>query len=174
MLRRALLAATALTAALAGTATMGPPAAAVDVECPIEIGDGCGGGGDGGGGGGGGGAPSYVLQGVIQVEGYTNAPNGQPGRRVEIRGYSRLANASNDRVDADYINVRCNAYDFNGYTTDYDSENGGALVDVHFASNWVYGVGPTYRTITVSCTHHATKYGVDYDTTSTRQIVIPE
>lgn len=79
------------------------------------------------GGGGGGTTPPpvvYNLQGVIQNEGYESY---QTGRRVKIRGHSRLANASNDRVDADYINVRCYAYDaLGGYTADYDSENGGA------------------------------------------------
>ncbi|UYB54003.1 hypothetical protein OCJ37_08750 [Xanthomonas sp. AM6] len=113
-----------------------------------------------------------MLQGVIENQGYEsdNGPGG--GKRVKIRAYSRFANASNDRVDADYINVRCNAYDQigNGYTTEYDSENGGALVDVHFASNFVYGI---YRTITVVCAHHAT-FGVNtYDTTSNAQFTIP-
>lgn len=122
--------------------------------------------------GSGGSTPVYVLQGVIENQGYEsdNGPGG--GKRVKIRAYSRFANASNDRVDADYINVRCNAYDQigNGYTTEYDSENGGALVDVHFASNFVYGI---YRTITVVCAHHAT-FGVNtYDTTSNAQFTIP-
>jgi hypothetical protein len=129
-------------------------------------------GGDGGGGGGGT-TPTYDLQGVIQTEYYQYDSN-HIGRRVHIRGYSRLADASNNRVDADYINVRCYAYDALGHSsTDYDSENNGALVDVHFDSPWVSGIGG-YRTITVNCVHHATKYGVVYDTTSTTQINIPE
>lgn len=169
MVRRA-LAGLAMIAALAGTGLAAAPAqATVTPPCPID--SDCGGGGDTGGGGGGGGTQAtYVLQGVIQNEGYESS--GQ-GRRVKIRGYSRLADSGNDRVDADYINVRCSAYDaLGGYTTDYDSENNGALVDVHFASNFVYGIGG-YRTITVSCTHHATKNGIVYDTTSTAQINIP-
>jgi hypothetical protein len=169
VLRRAFTGIT-LLAAFAGTGLMTTPAYAV-FNPPCEIGsDNCDGGGDGGGGGTG---PTYVLQGVIQNQGYETDPH-TGGRRVDIRGYSRLADASNNRVDADYINVRCYAYDaLGGWTTDYDSENNGALVDVHFASNFVTGIGG-YRTITVNCTHHATKYGVAYDTTSTAQITIPE
>jgi len=129
-------------------------------------------GGDPGGGGGGGGSPGYTLQGVIQNEGYTTdgAPPG--GKRVKIRAYSRFADPNNDRVDADYINVRCNARDpyGPGYTTDYDEEGNGALVDVKFASNWVVG---EFRTITIECAHHA-RYGwLTYDTTSSLQIAIP-
>ncbi|MGW6746136.1 hypothetical protein ACWGDX_36275 [Streptomyces sp. NPDC055025] len=162
----------ALTAALAVTGMVAAPAQAIIINppCPIDS-DTCGGGGDGGGGGGGGTTPSYVLQGVIQQQGYDSNAN---GRRVNIRGYSRLADSGNDRVDADFIEVRCNAYDaLGGYTTSYDSENNGALVDVHFSSNFVYGIGP-YRTITVQCTHHATKNGISYDTISSTQIAIPE
>lgn len=162
----------ALLAALAGTGLMTTPAHALGPRCQITPEDDCS--GDGGGGGGGGGTgPVYVLQGVIENQGYDFDPNVPHSGRVDIRGYSRLADANNQRVDADYINVRCYAYDASGgWTTDYDSENNGALVDVHFASNWVYGIG-SYRTITVNCTHHATKYGVVYDTTSTAQITIP-
>lgn len=167
-----LFAGIAVLAAVAGSAVVAAPAQALQPVCPITTeGTDCGGGDGGGGGGGGGTTPSYTLQGVIQTEGFESS--GQ-GRRVKIRGYSRLANSSNNRVDADYINVRCFAYDaLGGYTTDYDSENGGALVDVHFASNFVYGIG-SYRTITVNCTHEATKYGVTYNATSTLQVNIPE
>ncbi|GLZ42837.1 hypothetical protein [Actinokineospora sp. NBRC 105648] len=126
--------------------------------------------GEGGGSGGSGSLQPFNLQGVIQNQGYQSQGY---GRRVKIRGYSRLANSSNNRVDADYINVRCNAYDtLGGYTTDYDSENGGSLVDVNFASNFVYGVGDA-RKIRVNCTHYATKAGEVYQTTSELEIVIP-
>lgn len=172
MVRRALTG-VALLASLAGAGLMTAPAHALPIcePSPVEnvsFGDGC----DGGDGGGGGGTPpTYVLQGVIQNQGYDSDPHVPHGSRVNIRGYSRLADANNNRVDADYINVRCYAYDpLGGATTDYDSENNGALVDVHFSSNFVYG---SYRTITVNCTHHATKYGIVYDTTSTAQITIP-
>lgn len=43
---------------------------------------------------------------------------------------------------------------------------------MNFASNWVYGVGP-YRVINVSCTHNATKNGVNYSVSSFSQISIP-
>ncbi len=134
----------------------------------------CGGGGTGGGGGGTTPppppppAPTYTLQGVIQNEGYESNAY---GRRLRIRAYSRFANQNNNRVDADYINVRCTAFDqLGGSTTDYDSENNGALVDVHFNSNFVYGA---FRTITVSCTHNARNGAITYDSTSTTQINIP-
>ncbi|MEL4890018.1 hypothetical protein PQU63_01180 [Xanthomonas protegens] len=126
----------------------------------------------GGGGGGGGSTPVYTLQGVIQNQGYESDGRPAGGKRLKIRAYSRFANANNDRVDANYINVRCNAYDQigNGYTTDYDEEGNGALVDVHFKSNFVYGI---YRKITVVCTHHA-EYGANtYDATSNAEIEIP-
>ncbi|MDQ1092893.1 hypothetical protein QE400_002306 [Xanthomonas sacchari] len=126
----------------------------------------------GGGGGGGGSTPVYTLQGVIQNQGYESDNRPAGGKRLKIRAYSRFANANNDRVDARYINVRCNAYDQvgNGYTTDYDEEGNGALVDVHFTSNFVYGI---YRKITVVCTHHA-EYGANtYDATSNAEIEIP-
>ncbi|KMM74833.1 hypothetical protein DYQ93_00170 [Xanthomonas sp. LMG 8992] len=125
-----------------------------------------------GGGGGGGSTPVYTLQGVIQNQGYESDNRPAGGKRLKIRAYSRFANANNDRVDARYINVRCNAYDpyGNGYTTDYDEEGNGALVDVHFTSNFVYGI---YRKITVVCTHHA-EYGANtYDATSNAEIEIP-
>ncbi|MDQ7758415.1 hypothetical protein RAB70_12150 [Xanthomonas sontii] len=124
------------------------------------------------GGGGGGSTPVYTLQGVIQNQGYESDGRPAGGKRLKIRAYSRFANANNDRVDANYINVRCNAYDQigNGYTTDYDEEGNGALVDVHFKSNFVYGI---YRKITVVCTHHA-EYGANtYDATSNAEIEIP-
>ncbi|UZW61936.1 hypothetical protein [Lysobacter enzymogenes] len=129
-------------------------------------------GGDPGGGGGGGGTPGYVLQGVIQNEGYTTEGAVPGGKRLKIRAYSRLADASNDRVDAHYINVRCNAYDpyGPGYTSDYDEENNGALVDVKFASNSVQG---EFRTVKVVCTHHARFGFLTYDTTSSAEIVVP-
>lgn len=173
MVRRTLTG-VALLAAFAGAGLMTAPAHAHAELCEITIDDNtCSGDGGGSGGGGGGTGPAYTLQGVIQNQGYeTNPYTG--GRRVDIRGYSRLADANNNRVDADYINVRCYAYDaLGGWTTDYDSENNGALVDVHFASNFVTGIG-SYRTITVNCTHYATKYGVVYQTSSTAQIDVPQ
>jgi hypothetical protein len=117
-------------------------------------------------------APVYTLQGVIQNEGIDSDPNGVPhAKRVNIRGYTRFADASNNRVDTDYINVRCYATDQLGQqTTDYDSENNGSLVDVHFASPWVYG---EFRVITVTCTHTGRRGSTDYNTTSTVQITIP-
>ncbi|WP_017912794.1 hypothetical protein [Xanthomonas sp. SHU 166] len=127
-----------------------------------------------GGGGGGGSTPVYTLQGVIQNQGY-QTENGPAGaKRVVIRAYSRFANASNNRIDADYMNVNCKAYDVYGHSgSDYDEERNGALVDVHFKSPWVLGYG-TYRKITVVCTHHA-EYGANtYDTTSNMEIQIPE
>ncbi|MFE0590280.1 hypothetical protein [Micromonospora echinospora] len=147
------------------------PAHAFDVICPIEVGDGsCGGSGDTGGGNGG--YTTYTLQGAIENQGYETSGY---GKRVKIRGYSRFADSSNNRVDADYINVRCYAYDMlGGYTTGYDAENDGALVDIKFASNYVYGVaGGGYRTITVTCSHYAEKNGVQYNATSNTQIDIP-
>jgi len=159
----------ALLVAFAGTGLITMPAHALTPMCEETIETVNCGVGEGGGGT----PPTFFLQGVIENQGYQTDPNGY-GRRVDIRGYSRLADANNNRVDADYISVRCYAYDaLGGWTTDYDDEYNGALVDVHFASNWVYGIGG-YRTITVNCTHHATKYGVVYDTTSTAQINIPQ
>ncbi|HYN93939.1 MAG TPA: hypothetical protein VES42_08835 [Pilimelia sp.] len=115
-------------------------------------------------------AATYTLQGVIQNEGYQNQ---YPGARVKIRGYSRFANASNQKVDADRITVHCYAHDaLGGYTDEYDIDNDGGLVDVNFASNWVFGYG-VYRIITVNCFHHATNNGVTYDTNSSVQIAIP-
>ncbi|WP_027343278.1 hypothetical protein [Hamadaea tsunoensis] len=155
---------------IAGTAT---PALASEPDCPL---DGCGGGElpppPGGGGG-----PTYVLQGVIQKidEAHEGAWPSRLGT-IQIRGYSRLANANNDRIDADYINVRCYANVLAYSTTDYDSENNGALVDVHFWSPKVptSGVPAASRTVTVTCSHHAEKNGVSYDTTSSAQFVIAE
>lgn len=167
MLKRAAAIFAAFVMAITGMWLTAAPAHAFDVICPIE---GCS--GEGGGGGGGGDPITYTLQGVIQNEGYEYESNG-PGKRVKIRGYSRFADPSNDRVDADYINVRCYAYDpLGGNTTKYDSENGGALVDVKFESNPVYGVGG-YRRITVTCTHYAEMNGVQYNTTSNAVIDIP-
>lgn len=117
----------------------------------------------------------YNLQGVIQDEGYESDGGIGQGRRVKIRGYSRLANASNDRIDADNIYVQCFAHDaIFGHppTSEADSEDGGALVDVHFDSPWVYGVA-NFRVITVNCTHTARKNGINYTATSTRQITVP-
>lgn len=129
----------------------------------------------GGGGGGGGGTipppPTYTLQGVIQNQGYEYQPGPARFGRVRIRGYSRFANANNDRVDADYMEVRCFAYDPNSnYTTDFDSESNGALVDVHFSSPFVPGGSIGIR---VNCTHYATFRGVTYNSTSTAQIFVP-
>ncbi|MBO9880294.1 MULTISPECIES: hypothetical protein [Xanthomonas] len=147
-------------------------AAPLAMACSTEIEEGPGSCGYQPPGSGGGSTPVYTLQGVIQNQGYESDNRPAGGKRLKIRAYSRFANANNDRVDANYINVRCNAYDpyGNGYTTDYDEEGNGALVDVHFTSNFVYGA---YRKITVVCTHHA-EYGANtYDTTSNAQIDIP-
>ncbi|SCL67167.1 hypothetical protein [Micromonospora peucetia] len=176
MLRRTAIVGIALLATLAGTGAMAAPAHAWDVICPI--GDECGGGGDPGTGPGvPPPAPAYTLQGVIQHEGEEHQ-GAWPLRqgRVKIRGYSRFANSSNDRVDANYINVRCSATVL-GYTNnDYDAENNGALVDVHFKSPMVpvSGVPVQSRTVTVTCIHYAEKNGVSYDATSTAQFVISE
>lgn len=157
---------------VAGLFGVVPEASAQRFEeiCPIDTE--CGGDGEGGGSAGGGGtAPTYVLQGVIQNQGYETGPGG--GKRVKIRGYSRFADVNNNRVDADFISVRCNAYDaLGGYTTEYDDESNGALVDVHFASNFVYGVS-NYRRITVVCVHNATNGVNNYSATSTAEIDIP-
>ncbi|MGC4808794.1 hypothetical protein [Micromonospora sp. DT233] len=176
MFRRTATVAIALLACLASAGTVAGPAHAWDVECPAGE---CGG-GDGGGGGGGGTtppSPAYNLQGVIQKddEGHDGAWPYRTGG-IKVRGYSRLATWGNDRVDADYINVRCYANVLGYSTTDYDSENGGALVDVHFWSPIVptSGVPAPSRTVTVNCVHHAVKYGVNYDATSTAQFVIGE
>lgn len=160
-----------LVAGLVGAvpaAKAAPLAPSFEENCPI--GTECGGDGEGGGSSGGGGtAPTYVLQGVIQNEGYESGPAG--GKRVKIRGYSRFADVNNNRVDADFISVRCNAYDaLGGYTTEYDEESDGALVDVHFPSNWIYGA---YRKITVVCVHNATNGVNTYNATSTAEFTIP-
>ncbi|WP_217809736.1 hypothetical protein [Micromonospora sp. NBS 11-29] len=182
MRARTVRAVVALASGLAASAMAVTPAQAIPVEPPCPIGDdGCGGGSEPPPPGGGGGtppAPAYTLQGVIDLEKYGHEGS-WPYRvgGVKVRAYSRFANAGNNRVDADYINVRCYANDAYGHsTTDYDSENGGALVDVTFWSpvNPVTGVLPQFRTITVTCAHHATNNGVNYDTTSTRQFVVPE
>ncbi|MFF3867730.1 hypothetical protein [Micromonospora sp. NPDC001898] len=175
MLRRTATVGIALLACLAGTGAVAMPAHAWEPECPIDC--------DGGGGGGGGGGPvtppppAYNLQGVIQLED-TGHEGSWPLRRggVKVRGYSRLATWSNNRVDANYINVRCSATVLSYSSDDYDSENNGALVDVSFWSPTVpvTGVPVQSRTVTVNCTHHAEKNGVNYDTTSTAQFVIPE
>ncbi|MFI6228357.1 hypothetical protein ACIBCR_13715 [Micromonospora echinospora] len=172
MLKRAAQIFLTLILAISGTSLAVSPAYAFDVICPIEVGDGSCGGGSDPGGGAGGGYTTYTLQGAIENQGYETSGY---GKRVKIRGYSRFADSSNNRVDADYINVRCYAYDMlGGYTTGYDSENNGALVDIKFASNYVYGVaGGGYRTITVTCSHYAEKNGVQYNATSNTQIDIP-
>lgn len=160
--------AVALAAGLVGAA---PAASAQSFEENCPIGTECGGEGGGSGGSGGGTAPTYVLQGVIQNQGYESGPGG--GKRVKIRGYSRFADVNNNRVDADFISVRCNAYDaLGGYTTEYDEESNGALVDVHFASNFVYGMS-NYRRITVVCVHNASNGVNSYSATSTAEIDIP-
>ncbi|WP_410638450.1 hypothetical protein [Amycolatopsis sp. lyj-346] len=123
-----------------------------------------------GGGSGGGTTAAYVLQGVIQTEG---TESDGTSRRVKLRGYSRFATPGNDRRDADYINVRCTATAQTGAVTgDYDSENGGALVDVHFETPWIPN-GAMLRTVHVACTHYATKTGVVYETTSATDIAVP-
>lgn len=124
-----------------------------------------------GGGGGGGGTPAatYTLQGVIQHQGYEYSSGGF--RHAKIRGYSRFANQNNDRVDADYIEVRCYAYGPTGTTMDYDSETDGALVDVHFYSSGYPAIGGS-GIVNVQCTHHAEFRGVTYDATSSSQIAI--
>ncbi|WP_030488154.1 hypothetical protein [Micromonospora chokoriensis] len=177
MFTRTAQAAIALMVGLSVAVASAAPAQAWLPECPI---DDCGGGEGGGGGGGGGGTPpgpAYNLQGVIQLEevGHDGAWPYRLGG-VKVRGYSRLANQSNDRVDANYINVRCSTSVLSYSTNDYDSENNGALVDVHFWSPTVpvSGVPVQSRTVTVNCSHHAEKNGVSYDTTSTAQFVIPE
>ncbi|KDN22101.1 hypothetical protein DV20_12015 [Amycolatopsis rifamycinica] len=123
-----------------------------------------------GGGSGGGTTAAYVLQGVIQTEG---TESDGTARRMKLRGYSRFATPGNDRRDADYINVQCTATAQTGAVTgEYDSENGGALVDVHFGSPWIPN-GAFLRSVHVACTHYATKSGVVYETTSAADITIP-
>ncbi|WUH90264.1 hypothetical protein OG900_09235 [Streptomyces sp. NBC_00433] len=162
--RTRVLAGIVLLAALAGTGLATAPAQAARPYCTTDPEDHPCGGGTGGGGGT---PPVYTLQGVIQ---HDHDENAGVGRRAVFRAYSRLADSGNNRVDADYINVRCYAYDqLGGYTTDYDSENNGALVDVTFASNSIPGA---LRTITVNCTHYAEKNGTSYNTTSTMQYSI--
>lgn len=123
-----------------------------------------------GGGGGGGTQATYTLQGVIQHQGNDRDSGG--GMHAKIRGYSRFADQNNNRVDADYIEVRCTAYGPTGNTTDYDSETNGALVDVHFYSSGYPPVGGS-GIVNVQCSHHAEHNGVTYDATSTTQIAIP-
>ncbi|WP_329108719.1 hypothetical protein OG792_08745 [Micromonospora sp. NBC_01699] len=177
MLRRATTLGIALLASLALTGVAAMPAQAWLPECPIDSECGGGGGGEGGGGGGTPPGPAYNLQGVIQLED-TGHEGAWPLRLggIKVRGYSRLATWGNDRVDANYINVRCSATVLSYSTQEYDSENNGALVDVHFWSPTVpvTGVPAQSRTVTVTCIHHAEKNGVNYDTTSTAQFVIPE
>lgn len=125
-----------------------------------------------GGTGGGGGTPTgptYTLQGVIQHQGYDYSSGGF--RHAKIRGYSRFANQNNDRVDADYIEVRCYAYGPTGNTMDYDSETNGALVDVHFYSSGHPPIGGS-GIVNVQCTHYAEFNGVIYNATSSSQIFI--
>ncbi|MFG2049354.1 hypothetical protein ACGFIW_18220 [Micromonospora sp. NPDC048935] len=177
MLRRASTLGVALLACFAFIGVNALPAQAWVPECPVDSECGGGGGGEGGGGGGTPPAPTYNLQGVIQLED-TGHEGSWPLRAggVKVRGYSRLATWGNDRVDAYYINVRCSASVLSYSTHDYDSENNGALVDVTFWSPTVpvTGVPVQSRTVTVNCIHHAEKNGVNYDTTSTAQFVISE
>ena len=140
-------------------------AAPLAMACSIEIEEGPGSCGYQPPGGGGGTPPTYTLQGVIQDQG--NERNSNGWLFAHIRGYSRLADANNDRVDADYISVACNTYG-PGTSSDSDDEHNGALVDVHFYSAGVPRGG--VNTVTVQCTHHAEKNGVSYNTTSTTQI----
>ncbi|MFJ6199022.1 hypothetical protein [Micromonospora sp. NPDC092111] len=175
MLRRTATVGIALLACLAGTGAVAMPAYASEPDCSLNC--------DGGGGGGDPvpppppPPPAYNLQGVIQLEG-TGHEGTWPLRRggIKVRGYSRLATWGNDRVDANYINVRCSATVLGYSTNDYDSENNGALVDVTFWSPIVpvTGVPVPSRTVTVNCTHYAEKNGVNYNATSTAQFVIPE
>ena len=180
MLKRSATVGVALLACFAATGAVAMPAHASEPDCSLNC--------DGGGGGGTGdpgdpgtppppSSPAYNLQGVIQLEsvGHEGAWPFRVGG-IKVRGYSRLATWSNDRVDANYINVRCSAAVLSYSTNDYDSENNGALVDVTFWSPTVpvSGVPAQSRTVTVNCTHHAEKNGVNYDTTSTAQFVIPE
>lgn len=125
--------------------------------------------GGGGGGSGGGTQATYTLQGVIQHQGNDRDSGG--GVHAKIRGYSRFANQNNNRVDADYIEVRCYAYGPTGTTMDYDSETNGALVDVHFYSSGYPPVGGS-GIVNVQCTHYAEHNGVTYNATSTAQIAI--
>ncbi|MFI9638842.1 hypothetical protein ACIG87_02065 [Micromonospora sp. NPDC051925] len=179
MLRRFATVGIALLACLAGTGAVAMPAHASEPDCSLNC-DGGGSGGDPGPGNPGTPpptSPAYNLQGVIQLEsvGHEGTWPLRVGG-IKVRGYSRLATWSNDRVDANYINVRCSATVLSYATNDYDSENNGALVDVTFWSPIVPvgGVPAQSRTVTVNCTHHAEKNGVNYDATSTAQFVIPE
>ncbi|WP_432906949.1 hypothetical protein ACQP1S_14220 [Micromonospora matsumotoense] len=177
MLKRVATVAITLLSCIAGAGAVAIPAYASEPECSLN----CDGGGSGGdpvpptptsppG-------PAYNLQGVIQLESVGHEGN-WPLRvgGIKVRGYSRLATWGNDRVDANYINVRCSATALAYVTNDYDSENNGALVDVTFWSPTVpvTGVPVQSRTVTVRCTHHAEKNGVNYDAISTAQFVIPE
>jgi hypothetical protein len=163
----ALALAASLVAALATAPT--PAHAQFVQECTIDNPDSCNNNPGGGGGGGGTPAATYTLQGVIQHQGYDYSSGGM--RHAKIRGYSRFANQNNDRVDADYIEVRCTAYGPTGNTMDYDSETDGALVDVHFYSSGYPAIGGS-GIVNVQCTHHAEHNGVTYDATSNAQIAI--
>ncbi|HJU40967.1 MAG TPA: hypothetical protein VJ724_15450 [Tahibacter sp.] len=158
-------------ASLAGSLAVAPrPAYAQFVEpCTIDNPDSCNFPPPGDGGGGGTTGPTYTLQGVIQHQGYDYSSGGF--RHAKIRGYSRFANQYNDRVDADYIEVRCYAYGPTGNTMDYDSETDGALVDVTFYSSGYPAIGGS-GIVNVQCTHYAENDGVVYNATSTAQIAI--
>lgn len=162
-----------LMAGLAGSFAAAPGLVQAQLQLPCTIGaDGeqnfCNG-DPGGGGGGGGTQATYTLQGVIQHQGNDRDSGG--GMHAKIRGYSRFADQNNNRVDADYIEVRCTAYGPTGTTTDYDDETNGALVDVHFYSSGYPPVGGS-GIVNVQCTHHAEHNGLSYDATSTTQIFI--
>lgn len=159
----------ALVAALAAPLATAPRCAHAQFQepCTIDNPDACN--PPGGGGGGGSTGPTYTLQSVIQHEGYEYSSGGF--RHARIRGYSRFANQNNDRVDADYIEVRCYAYGPTGNTMDYDSETDGALVDVHFYSSGYPAIGGS-GIVNVQCTHHAEFRGVTYDAASSSQIAI--
>ncbi|MDC8012747.1 hypothetical protein [Tahibacter soli] len=161
----------ALVAALAAALATAPrPAHAQFQEpCTIDNPDSCNFPPPGGGGGGTPTGPTYTLQGVIQHQGYEYSSGGF--RHAKIRGYSRFANQNNDRVDADYIEVRCYAYGPTGNTMDYDDETNGALVDVHFYSSGYPAIGGS-GIVNVQCTHYAENNGVVYNATSSAQIAI--
>lgn len=160
-----------LVAGLAASLATAPRSAHAQFQepCTIDNPDSCNSNPPGGGSGGGTTGPTYTLQGVIQHEGYEYSSGGF--RHAKIRGYSRFANQNNDRVDADYIEVRCYAYGPTGTTMDYDSETDGALVDVHFYSSGYPAIGGS-GIVNVQCSHHVEHNGVTYDATSASQIFI--
>ena len=162
-----------LVASLAAALVTAPGSARAQLQelCSVDNPDACNSPPPIGGGGGGGtpAGPTYTLQGVIQQQGFSYSSGNF--RHAKIRGYSRLANQNNDRVDADYIEVRCYAYGPTGTTMDYDDETNGALVDVHFYSSGHPPIGGS-GIVNVQCTHYAEFNGVTYNATSSAQIAI--